>query len=68
MIGGGVSLLASVAVWLGGGGRCDRSERKAIFVGLWVPSLILLSSYLTRKADEQSLADKDDYHFMEELM
>jgi len=65
-----ISLAASVLVWLKSGCCKDRarSERLAIFTGLWVPSLLLASSYLTRKADDEALRSRDDIPFFEETM
>lgn len=72
VVGAGISLLLSVAVWAGGknGGERAHSERLGIFVGLWVPSLLIMASYLTRKADNESISDDSsgEIPFFEELM
>jgi hypothetical protein len=69
MLAGMGAVVGSVATWFfGGGAKADR-ERKAVFIGLWVPSLFALSSYLNRKADEiSSCGDFDEIPFDEELM
>lgn len=51
----GVSLVAAVATWAGGGAS---RERLAIFIGLWVPSLLLVGAYLTRKADDEAAREE----------
>lgn len=72
MVAGGLSLLASVAIWMRGSGGEGKAgaERLGIFVGLWVPSLLLTASYLTRKADDEALgnSDFDEASYFEELM
>jgi hypothetical protein len=68
--GGAVSLAASVLVWIGAGrGEARaRGERLGIFMGLWVPSLLLTAAYLTRKADEEAISRQDEIPFYEEFM
>lgn len=73
MAAGGVSLAASVLTWVAAKTRPDHEgqaagERLGIFVGLWVPSLLLLASYLTRKAGDEALASREDEPFYEEPM
>lgn len=50
---GFLSVIASIVAWLTAP-RDNRAagERFSIFVGLWVPSFFLLSTRLSRKADE----------------
>ena len=54
LIAGLVSIAVSIAIWL-----CSKendrahAERFGIFVGLWVPSLLILSNRLSRLAEEQ---------------
>jgi hypothetical protein len=52
LIAGIISVFTSIAVWFASS-REDRAhgERFGIFVGLWVPSLFILSHRLSRKAD-----------------
>jgi len=53
-IAGLISILASIATWVS---RKDQdrahAERFGIFIGLWVPSLLILSNRLSRLAEEQ---------------
>lgn len=42
------SLLASVSLWV------TRRREQAIFVGLWVPSILALDSALAASSDEPS--------------
>lgn len=48
------SIVASIATWVS---RKDEdrahAERFGIFIGLWVPSLLILSNRLSRLAEEQ---------------
>ncbi|MCX6971221.1 MAG: hypothetical protein NTV93_13865 [Verrucomicrobia bacterium] len=50
---GFLSIIASVATWFTAS-RENRAygERFGIFIGLWVPSFFILSSRLSRMADE----------------
>lgn len=69
----GASLAASVLTWKVAGGRADmgrraEGERLGIFIGLWVPSLLLLAAYLTRKADDEALSGREYTPFYEEPM
>lgn len=50
---GFLSIIASVATWFTAA-KENRAygERFGIFIGLWVPSFFILSSRLSRKADE----------------
>jgi hypothetical protein len=72
MAGGAAALIGSVLIWARGGssGLADKAgaERLGIFVGLWVPSLMLLSAHLARKADDAASAARDEEPFPEELM
>lgn len=71
MIGGGLSLVGAVATWMAGGRGENRAEtqRLGIFIGLWVPSLLLTASYLTRKADDEAMSKYDeDAPYFEESM
>lgn len=54
LIAGLVSIAASIATWVTSKDR-DRAhaERFGIFIGLWVPSLLILSNRLSRLAEEQ---------------
>lgn len=49
-----LSIAASIATWVS---RKDEdrahAERFGIFIGLWVPSLLILSNRLSRLAEEQ---------------
>ena len=49
-----LSIVASIATWVS---RKDEdrahAERFGIFIGLWVPSLLILSNRLSRLAEEQ---------------
>ena len=49
-----ISIVASIATWVS---RKDQdrahAERFGIFIGLWVPSLLILSNRLSRLAEEQ---------------
>ena len=49
-----ISILVSIATWISRKGE-DRAhaERFGIFIGLWVPSLLILSNRLSRLAEEQ---------------
>lgn len=48
------SIVLSIITWFTSASRENRAsgERFSIFVGLWVPSFIILSNRLSRKADE----------------
>jgi len=50
---GFMAIITSIAAWFVGS-REDRphGERFGLFIGLWVPSLFILSNRLSRKADE----------------
>ena len=54
LVAGLVSIAASIATW-GSNKDQDRAhaERFGIFIGLWVPSLLILSNKLARLADEE---------------
>ena len=54
LVAGLVSIVASIATWVSKKGE-DRAhaERFGIFIGLWVPSLLILSNRLARLAEEQ---------------
>jgi len=54
LIAGLVSIAASIATWVTSKDK-DRAhaERFGIFIGLWVPSLLILSNRLSRLAEEQ---------------
>ena len=54
LVAGLVSIVASIATWVSKKGE-DRAhaERFGIFIGLWVPSLLILSNRLSRLAEEQ---------------
>jgi hypothetical protein len=54
LIAGILSIAASIATWLSRK-EDDRAhaERFGIFIGLWVPSLLILSNRLSRLAEEQ---------------
>jgi hypothetical protein len=49
-----LSIAASIATWVSKKDQ-DRghAERFGIFIGLWVPSLLILSNRLSRLAEEQ---------------
>jgi hypothetical protein len=53
-VAGLASVAASIATWVS---RRDQdrahAERFGIFIGLWVPSLLILSNRLSRLAEEQ---------------
>lgn len=73
MAASGVSLVSSVLIWIKSAQLAEpldraNGERLGIFVGLWVPSLILMASYLTRKADDEAVACRQDVPFLEEFM
>lgn len=73
MVAGGVSLTASVLTWLiakarSGSEAQASGERAGIFIGLWVPSLLLAAAFLTRKADDAAAAAVEDEPFLEEPM
>ena len=53
LIAGLVSIAASIATWVTSKDK-DRAhaERFGIFIGLWVPSLLILSNRLSRLAEE----------------
>ncbi len=70
IVGGGLSLVGAVATWASGAWKADKAgtERLGIFVGLWVPSLLLLGSYLTRKADDEAVLEREEVPFFEESM
>ncbi|MAR34740.1 MAG: hypothetical protein CL714_04350 [Chloroflexi bacterium] len=48
MVSAFLSFLISVALWF----FADDAKLEAIFVGIWVPSIISLGSALERKLDE----------------
>jgi hypothetical protein len=52
LVAGLLSIVASIATWFSSKEE-DRShaERFGIFVGLWVPSFLILSNRLSRAAD-----------------
>jgi hypothetical protein len=54
LVAGLLSIVASIATWVS---RKDEdrahAERFGIFIGLWVPSLLILSNRLSRLAEEQ---------------
>ena len=54
LVAGLLSIGASIATWVS---RKDEdrahAERFGIFIGLWVPSLLILSNRLSRLAEEQ---------------
>ena len=54
LVAGLISIVASIATWVS---RKDQdrahAERFGIFIGLWVPSLLILSNRLSRVAEEQ---------------
>ncbi|MBV8141174.1 MAG: hypothetical protein JO279_04235 [Verrucomicrobia bacterium] len=54
LIAGLLSIVASIATWIS---RKDddraHAERFGIFIGLWVPSFLILSNRLSRLAEEQ---------------
>lgn len=52
LIGGLLSIVLSIVTWFSTKGE-DRAhgERFGIFIGLWVPSLLILSNRLHRAAD-----------------
>jgi hypothetical protein len=54
LVAGLISIVASIATWVS---RKDQdrahAERFGIFIGLWVPSLLILSNRLSRLAEEQ---------------
>ena len=54
LIAGLVSIAASIVTW-GSNKDQDRAhaERFGIFIGLWVPSLLILSNRLSRLAEEE---------------
>jgi hypothetical protein len=54
LVAGLISIVASIATWVSRKGE-DRAhaERFGIFIGLWVPSLLILSNRLSRLAEEQ---------------
>jgi hypothetical protein len=54
LVAGLVSIVASIATWVSKKEQ-DRAhaERFGIFIGLWVPSLLILSNRLSRLAEEQ---------------
>jgi hypothetical protein len=54
LVAGLVSILASIGTWVSKRDQ-DRAhaERFGIFIGLWVPSLLILSNRLSRLAEEQ---------------
>jgi hypothetical protein len=51
-----ISIAISIATWVSTKDQ-DRAhaERLGIFIGLWVPSLLILSNRLSRLAEEQAL-------------
>ena len=55
LVAGLVSIVASIATWVSTKDQ-DRAhaERFGIFIGLWVPSLLILSNRLSRLAEEQA--------------
>lgn len=54
LVAGLLSIAASIATWVSKKDE-DRAhaERFGIFIGLWVPSLLILSNRLSRLAEEQ---------------
>ena len=54
LVAGCISIAASIATWFSKKDR-DRAhaERFGIFIGLWVPSLLILSNRLARLAEEK---------------
>ena len=54
LVAGLVSIVASIATWVSKKDQ-DRAhaERFGIFIGLWVPSLLILSNRLSRLSEEQ---------------
>jgi hypothetical protein len=54
LVAGLLSIAASIATWVSSKDE-DRAhaERFGIFIGLWVPSLLILSNRLARLAEEQ---------------
>ena len=54
LVAGLISIVASIATWVSRKEQ-DRAhaERFGIFIGLWVPSLLILSNRLSRLAEEQ---------------
>ena len=54
LVAGLISIVASIATWISRKEQ-DRAhaERFGIFIGLWVPSLLILSNRLSRLAEEQ---------------
>ena len=54
LVAGFISIAISIATWVS---RKDQdhahAERFGIFVGLWVPSFLILSNRLSRLAEEQ---------------
>ena len=55
LVDGFISIAVSIATWVS---RKDQdrphAERFGIFIGLWVPSLLILSNRLARLAEEQT--------------
>jgi hypothetical protein len=60
LVAGFLSITFSLISWFSKGSR-DRghAERRAIFIGLWVPSLFALSHRLARAAEEGNWAALD---------
>ena len=56
LVAGVISIVISIATWFSKKDQ-DRAhaERFGIFIGLWVPSLLILSNRLSRFAEEQEL-------------
>ena len=56
LVAGVISIVISIATWFSKKDQ-DRAhaERFGIFIGLWVPSLLILSNRLSRLAEEQEL-------------
>jgi hypothetical protein len=54
LLAGFISIIASIATWFSTKDQ-DRAhaERFGIFIGLWVPSFLILSNRLARLAEEQ---------------
>jgi hypothetical protein len=54
LVAGLISIVGSIATWVSSKEH-DRAhaERFGIFIGLWVPSLLILSNRLSRLAEEQ---------------
>jgi len=54
LVAGLISIVASIVTWVSRKEQ-DRAhaERFGIFIGLWVPSLLILSNRLSRLAEEQ---------------